>query len=255
MTAPTARLFGIEFACVDYEEASARIIDAARERRSYGVSALAVHGLMEATGNSELADRINRIDLVVPDGQPVRWALNDLHGAGLPDRVAGPELTLWVLRKADAEGLGVYLFGSTPGTAEKFAAFIRNTYPNVRICGVQPDRFRDATPQEDLDDIATINASGANIVLVGRGCPRQEVWVADHLGKVDAAMMAIGAAFDFHAGNIRPAPNWIQRAGLEWLFRLIQEPRRLFRRYLTTNSAFVLRYLKCRWSPGRNRGS
>ena len=120
--------------------------------------------------------------------------------------------------------MSVYLYGSTPETLEKFVAFININYPGVNIAGIHPDRFREATPEEDPADIEKINESGAHIVLVGRGCPRQEKWVAHHLGKINAVMMAVGAAFDFHAGNISQAPAWMQQAGMEWFYRLIQEP-------------------------------
>ncbi len=237
-------LFGIQYCATDYDEASSVIVENARERHSYGVSALAVHGLMTAYHNQSIREKVNTIQLVVPDGQPVRWALNSIFKAGLKDRVYGPQLTLHVLEKADALALRIYLFGSTKQTCDRFVDFIRRRFPNLVIAGVHVDRFRDATPEEDVADIAKINASGAHIVLVGRGCPRQEIWVADHLGKVNAAMMAVGAAFDFHAGVLPQAPSWMQRAGLEWLFRLIQEPRRLWKRYLVTNSQFVYQFLR-----------
>lgn len=243
-TFKTYQLFVPKYADVDYDSASDIIIDHAKRRNSFGVSALAVHGLMESVDNQSLGDKINLIDLIVPDGQPVRWALNSFYKLGMKDRVYGPELTLWVLEKADKLGLKVYLYGSTATTLEKLQAFVERSYPRVDICGVHVDRFREATPEEDVEDILKINNSGAHIVLVGRGCPRQELWVANHKGKVNAAMMAVGAAFDFHAGLLKQAPDWMQRNGLEWLFRLIQEPKRLFKRYFITNSLFIFRYLK-----------
>jgi exopolysaccharide biosynthesis WecB/TagA/CpsF family protein len=191
-----------------------------------------------------MAQAVHKIHMNVPDGQPVRWALNSFYNAGLPDRVYGPQLTLKVLEKANQHRLKVFLYGSTRRTLEKFAAFIERSYPGVILCGQHIDRFREATPEEDEQDIEKINNSGAHIVLVGRGCPRQELWVANHIGKIDAVMMAVGAAFDFHAGLLPQAPNWMQDRGLEWLFRLIQEPRRLWKRYLTTNSYFIYLFIK-----------
>lgn len=237
-------LFGIVYAATDYEEASDCIIHAARQRSTFGVSALAVHGLVTAYNDEELKALVNQIDLVVPDGQPIRWALNFFHGTRLKDRVYGPQLTLHVLEKASKLGLNVFLYGSTRETCSKFEAFILNKYPGVKVVGVHIDRFREATEAEDAEDIVRINNLNTHIVLVGRGCPRQERWVANHLGKVDAAMMAVGAAFDFHAGTVKQAPGWIQNAGLEWLFRLIQEPRRLWKRYLFTNSQFMFLFFK-----------
>lgn len=243
MIIPKANLFGVRFSLVHYEEASSAIIDKARRRQSFGVSALAVHGLIEAVRKHDIRAAVQRIDLVVPDGQPVRWTLNSFYRANLQDRVYGPTLTLEVLKKADRERLGVYLFGSKETTASKFAAYIKKSYPDVVLCGVQPDRFREATPQEDAQDVERINDSGAHIILVGRGCPRQEQWVADHIGRIRASMMAVGAAFDFHAGTVEQAPPWMGKMGLEWLFRLSREPRRLWKRYLFTNSYFIVLFL------------
>lgn len=238
------QLFLPQYANVDYDSASDIIIENAELRNSFGVSALAVHGLMESVNNTALAKVINQIDLIVPDGQPVRWALNSFYNLGMKDRVYGPELTLWVLRKANKKALKVYLYGSTESTLDKLQEFIKREFPQINICGVHIDRFREATEKEDQEDIEKINASGANVVLVGRGCPRQEFWVANHKDKVNAAMMAVGAAFDFHAGTLKQAPAWMQRNGLEWLFRLSVEPKRLAKRYFITNSQFILAFLK-----------
>ena len=243
-TPPQRDLFSVAYSLVDYDSASDILIEHARLHHSYGVSALAVHGLVESVNDPALNRQVNSIDMVVPDGQPIRWALNYFHNANLKDRVYGPTLTLHVLAKASAENLGVYLYGSKQETLDKLGEFIQNNYPGVQLCGVHPDRFREATPEEDRQDIDKINASGAHIVLVGRGCPRQERWVADHRGKVNAVMMAVGAAFDFHAGLTAQAPAWMQNNGLEWLFRLMSEPQRLWKRYLFTNSQFIYLFIK-----------
>jgi exopolysaccharide biosynthesis WecB/TagA/CpsF family protein len=229
----------VDFALVNYDSAADIIIEKAEANKSFGISALAVHGLVTAVRIPEIQQAVKKIDLVVPDGQPIRWALNRFYGTDLNDRVYGPTLTLRVLEKADRKGLKVYLFGSTEDTLEKLSEFIDSRFPNVNLTGMHPDRFREATHEEDLEDINKINDTGSHIVLVGRGCPRQEVWVADHLGKIKAVMMAVGAAFDFHAGNMKQAPRWMQDRGLEWLYRLVKEPRRLWKRYLLTNSYFV----------------
>lgn len=243
-------LFGVAYATVDYASATDIIIRKAVSRLSFGVSALAVHGLMESAHNVSIGNHVSNIDMVVPDGKPVQWALNAFNKTGLKDRVYGPDLTRHVLKAAGTENLRVYLYGSTAATLQKLQEHITVTYPGVVICGLHVDRFRDATPEEDAEDIRKINASGAHIVLVGRGCPRQEIWVSQHLGKVDAVMMAVGAAFDYFVGNIRRPPVWMQRSGLEWLFRLSQEPRRLFKRYLITNSRFIFMVIRQTFSPG-----
>jgi N-acetylglucosaminyldiphosphoundecaprenol N-acetyl-beta-D-mannosaminyltransferase len=237
-------LFGIFYNGTNYNEAATIITEKASKNISFGVSALAVHGLVTAYNDNHLKTLVNKIDMVVPDGQPIRWSLNSFYRLGLQDRVYGPKLTLKVLEEANQKSLNVYLYGSTQITCQKFSEYISKNYPQINIVGIHVDRFREATPEEDQEDIKKINASGAHIVLVGRGCPRQEVWVANHLNKVNAAMMAVGAAFDFYAGTVKQAPKWVQDTGLEWLFRFIQEPRRLWRRYLFTNSTFIYLFLK-----------
>jgi N-acetylglucosaminyldiphosphoundecaprenol N-acetyl-beta-D-mannosaminyltransferase len=235
------RVFDVDVSVTDYAEATAAILAAGRQGRSLGVTALATHGLMEAAGDPDFARVVNDLDVVTPDGQPVRWALNRLHRVGLSERVYGPDLMLEVCAAAAGAGVPIYLYGSTPETCASLAERLRRRYPALKIADVQPDRFREATPEEDAADVQRINASGAGVVFVGRGCPRQERWVAAHLGRVDAAMVAVGAAFDYHAGNLPKPPPWMQRAGLEWLFRLAKEPRRLFRRYAVTNTQYLLR--------------
>ncbi|WP_420580234.1 WecB/TagA/CpsF family glycosyltransferase [Reichenbachiella sp.] len=237
------KLFLPEYAAVDYDKASDIIVANAASNKSYAVSALAVHGLITSMKDKKLGKIINNIDLIVPDGQPIKWALNSLYNLDLKDRVYGPFLTLKVLEKANTLRLKVYLFGSTSKTIGLFKSFIEKNYPDVILSGIHVDRFREATEEEDLEDIKKINESGAHIVLVGRGCPRQEYWVATHKNKVNSAMMAVGAAFDFHAGVLPQAPEWMQKRGLEWFFRLCQEPKRLWKRYLVTNTLFILEFI------------
>lgn len=245
MTTPAkVDVFGVGLSVVDYNDATARIIEAGRRHESFGMSALATHGLMEAVHNPEFMTVVCELDMVTPDGQPVRWAMNLLHGTGLSDRVYGPDLTWKVCGAAAEAGVGIYLFGSTSETCTAFVNAIRAEWPDVRIDGVQPDRFREATLDEDAADIARINNSGAGIVLVGRGCPRQERWVQAHQGKINAAMMAVGAAFDYHAGQLRKPPAAMQKYGLEWLWRLVLEPKRLYKRYAITNSQYVVELVK-----------
>ena len=233
-------VFGVQMSVTDYDNSIDQIIEAGQEKRSFAMSALATHGLMEAVHDPDFMKVVNGLDLVTPDGQPVRWAMNILHDTNLEDRVYGPDLTWKVCGAAADAGVGIYLFGSTPETCEKFVEAILDKWPHAIISDVQPDRFRDATPEEDAADIARINASGAGVVLVGRGCPRQEKWVGAHRGQVNAAMMAVGAAFDYHAGLLRKPPAVMQRFGLEWLWRMGLEPKRLFKRYAVTNTQYVV---------------
>lgn len=242
--APSIKLLGVNVSRVDYDAAVAAIIAAAHRRESFGVTALAVHGVMEAHHDQLFAQTINRLHLITPDGQPVRWALNLLGAGELKDRVYGPTLTLKVCERAAAEQLPVFFFGSSQTVLDHLTRNLNQKFPGLIIAGAQADRFRDATPEEDEQDIRTINSSGARIVFVGRGCPRQERWVAEHLDKINAAMIAVGAAFDFHAGSVRQAPKVLQDYGLEWLFRLAIEPKRLWRRYLILNPLFIVGFTR-----------
>ena len=239
---PSLKLLGVNVSRVDYEAAVGAIINAALDRRSFGATALAVHGVMEARHDSGFAELVNRLQLITPDGQPVRWAMNLLGARELKDRVYGPTLMLKVCEQAAAAELPVFLFGSTKVVLDQLSRNLKARIPNLNIAGMQADRFRDASPEEDEQDIRRIYESGARIVMVGRGCPRQEKWVAAHLGKIHVAMIAVGAAFDFHAGTLLQAPKILQDYGLEWAFRLVNEPKRLWRRYLILNPLFVLAF-------------
>ena len=234
-------VLGVAIDAVDYEAATARILDAARGRRPFVASALAVHGVMTGVADPAHRGRLNGFDLLTPDGQPVRWAMKLTGQAELPDRVYGPFLTLRVCEAASAEGLGVFLFGATDETLGRLETALRERFPALRIVGCQPSRFRPVTVAERDADAALIRASGAALVLVGLGCPRQEVWAWEMRLRVGVPLLAVGAAFDFLAGKQRMAPAWMQRAGLEWLFRLCREPRRLWRRYLLLNPLYCWR--------------
>lgn len=237
-------LFGIFYTIGDYDSISQRIVYAAKKHKSIGVSALAVHGLMESQNNLKLKKALDKIDIITPDGQPIRWALNAFYKTKLKDRVYGPKLTWEVLKLANNYNLRIYLYGSTEKTIKGFANKIKKDLPKITIAGHHVDRFREATQEEDKNDINKINNSKPDIVLVGRGCPRQEIWVGDHIGKINAPMLAVGAAFNFHAGDLKQAPKILQKTGLEWAFRLIIEPKRLWKRYLITNTKFIFKIFK-----------
>lgn len=232
-------LLGIGIDAVDYEAAVAKIMNAAKSRRSFTVSALAVHGVMTGVLDPAHGARLNQLDLVVPDGQPVRWALNGLHRLKLADRVYGPTLTLKVCERAAQEGLSIYLYGSRPAVLETLRTNLQSQFPGLKIAGAQPSLFRQVTDEEKQAITESILASGASIVLVGLGCPRQEVWVYEYRNLINLPMLAVGAAFDFHAGTQSQAPGYLQKRGLEWLYRLIHEPRRLWKRYLLLNPLYV----------------
>ncbi|MFT4866900.1 MAG: N-acetylglucosaminyldiphosphoundecaprenol N-acetyl-beta-D-mannosaminyltransferase [Ilumatobacter sp.] len=237
-------ILGVKIDAVDYEAAVARIIDAAKAKQPYGVSALAVHGVMTGVDDAQHLARLNALDLVTPDGQPVRWAMNRLHGTELTDRVYGPKLTIEVCRAAAAEGLPVYFYGSTQNTLDRLVERLPALAPGIEIAGMQPSKFNTSTPSE-LDTLASeIRATGAAICMVGLGCPRQEVFAYENAARLSMPLMAVGAAFDFHAGLQIEPPAWIQRAGLQWAQRLVGDPQRLWRRYLILNPRYVAAVVK-----------
>jgi N-acetylglucosaminyldiphosphoundecaprenol N-acetyl-beta-D-mannosaminyltransferase len=225
-------VLGVLVDAVDYDTAVDRIMTAARERHPYAVTALAVHGVMTGVLDPAHNARLNSFDLVTPDGQPVRWALNSLHGAGLTDRVYGPTLTLKVLERCAAEGLAVYLYGSTEPTLSRLVP---------ALAGVEASKFRSSQPGEDAVIADKIRSSGASVVLVGLGCPRQEIWAYAMRPLLDMPLLAVGAAFDYHAGLLKNPPAWMQRYALEWLWRLGLEPKRLWKRYVLLNPAYLAR--------------
>jgi N-acetylglucosaminyldiphosphoundecaprenol N-acetyl-beta-D-mannosaminyltransferase len=234
-------VLGVLVDVIDYEAAAAKVLAAAREHRSFALTALAVHGVMTGVQDKAHNARLNSFDVVTPDGQPVRWALNSLHGAGLTDRVYGPTLTLEVLRGCATEGLPVYLYGSTTETLDRLIPNLTSMFPGLKIAGVEASKFRQVHPGEDVEIADRIRTSGARVVLVGLGCPRQEVFAYAMRPLVDAPLLAVGAAFDYHAGLLRKPPPWMQQRGLEWLWRLGLEPARLWKRYLLLNPAYLAR--------------
>jgi N-acetylglucosaminyldiphosphoundecaprenol N-acetyl-beta-D-mannosaminyltransferase len=234
-------VLGVLVDAIDYEAAAAKVLTAARERRPLALTALAVHGVMTGVQDKAHGARLNGFDVVTPDGQPVRWALNLLHAAGLSDRVYGPTLTLRVLERCAAEGLPVYLYGSTPETLDRLVPSLQTTFPALKIAGAEASKFRSSHSGEATEIAERIRSSGARVVLVGLGCPRQEVFAYAMRPFLDIPLMAVGAAFDYHAGQLRQPPAWMQRHGLEWLWRLGLEPRRLWRRYLLLNPNYLAR--------------
>jgi N-acetylglucosaminyldiphosphoundecaprenol N-acetyl-beta-D-mannosaminyltransferase len=201
------------------------------------VYASGAHGLVEAQEDTSLRAILNRADLNVPDGVPLVWTLRAL-GVRRAERVYGPDLMLAVCREAAAGGVPVALYGSTPATLARLKERLRRLAPGLEIvCAIAPP-FRRPTPQEDAAHVAELAASGAGVVFVGLGCPRQERWCHEHRGRLSSVLVGVGAAFDFHAETVPQAPTLVQRAGLEWAYRLSVEPRRLWRRYARIVPAF-----------------
>lgn len=232
-------ILGIRINAVDYEAAVDRVVVAAKQSQPLAVSALAVHGVMTGALDREQRYRLNKLDLIVPDGQPVRWGLNLLHSAKLRDRVYGPNLMLEICRRAARENLPIFLFGGDEEMLSALAVSLQADIPGLQIAGQRASRFRALSTTERQQLVDEIRASGAKIAFVGIGCPRQEVFTYELRDDVGLPLIAVGAAFAFHAHLLQQAPSWMQSRGLEWLYRLIAEPKRLWRRYLYLNPMYL----------------
>lgn len=237
-------VFGVNVSATTYAETIGCMIAAAKAGVSAVASFHAAHAVVTASDDPELKQRVNQFEIVAPDGQPVRWALNILHKAGLRDRVYGPELTLRLCERAAEEGVPIYLYG---GANDEILSDLQQNllekFPKLQIAGAESPPFRPLTEEEDEEVVERINASGAGIVFIGLGCPKQDHFAYEHKGRIQAVQACVGAAFDFHAGRTTMAPAWMQRNGLEWFYRLCSEPRRLWKRYLVTNSLFLKKLL------------
>jgi N-acetylglucosaminyldiphosphoundecaprenol N-acetyl-beta-D-mannosaminyltransferase len=200
---------------------------------------------MACAEDPELREAVLGSSLTVPDGQPLVWAMNAL-GHDLPSRVYGPELMARHCERAARTGARLFLYGGrNQGALVQLALNLRTQYPGLKIVGGYAPPFRPLDPDEEAAVAGEINRSGADVVWVGIGVPKQEKWMAAMRSRLDApVLVGVGAAFDFHAGLTAQAPNWIQSLGLEWLFRLATEPRRLWKRYLRYNPRFVAGFLR-----------
>ena len=232
-------LFGVQVGGVDFDDACDAILNAAHRGTPAVVSAFAVHALVEAATEPALARKVNRFAIITPDGQPVRWALNWLHSARLKHNIRGSHLMWRLCERAAAEGVSIYLYGSSPKTLGLLERNLLAAFPALEIAGIESPPFRPLSPGEDAEMIQRVNASGAGLMFIGLGCPKQDHFAAEHAHSIRAVQLCVGAAFDFHAGTKATAPEWMQRRGLEWVFRLYQEPKRLWKRYLVTNAIFI----------------
>ncbi len=249
-------VFGIGVTPTNYEEATSVILDAAQRGESGVVSCHSVHALIASSCDAVLAEQVNTFQMVAPDGQPVRWALNLLHAAGLRERVYGPELMLRLCGESAVRGVPIYLYGGRPGVTEKLRDRVCERFPGLQISGMETPPFSPLSPEQDEAVVQRINSSGARLVFIGLGFPKQDRFAYAHCPRINAIQVCVGAAFDFHAGVKSIAPAWMQRRGLEWLYRLIHEPRRLAGRYFVTNSIYLgkLAAAMCgRWLGGARR--
>ena len=232
-------VLGVGVSVTTPEEALDAIIRAAKAGHSGCVAHLAVHSMAIARRDPAFRKMLEDFFLATPDGHSVRVALNLLYGTRLRRRVSGPDLMPRLVERAAQENIGIYLLGSRPEVVKILRRNLLAKSPRVRIVGSESCPFRPLTQAEDEAVTERINRSGAAIVFVGLGCPLQERFAWEHRNRIQTVMVCVGAAFDFIAGTVPRAPRWMQRAGLEWFFRLAKEPRRMWRRYLVAGAVFL----------------
>ncbi len=234
-----------------WNDAIGHILAWGAQRESRYICVCNVHSVVTATHDPGLRHALGGADLSTADGAPIAWALRQL-GFPAQERITGPDLMWRYLQQAERIGQKVFLYGSTQETLNSLGKAIARAFPQLAVVGMLSPPFHAPShapssaedEAEDEAEVAAINASGAHVVFVGLGCPKQEKWMAAHRGKINAVLIGVGAAFDFHSGMKKRAPLWWQRHGLEWLYRLGSEPRRLMRRYLVTNTLFVVGFAK-----------
>lgn len=242
MSLASREILGMRVDATSYEEASRRVLQWAHQGRSAYVCVSTVHMVMESFDSEAFRRVVNGGALVTPDGVPLVWALKAM-GVRNPSRVYGPTLMPHVVERAAREDVPIGLYGGTPESLESFVRVLEARYPRVKVvCQIAPP-FRPLTDEEDEAITQEIVDSGARILFVGIGCPKQEKWMAAHKGRIPAVMLGVGAAFDFLTGRVRQAPRWMQSMGLEWAFRLAMEPRRLWKRYAIHNPRFLYLFL------------
>jgi N-acetylglucosaminyldiphosphoundecaprenol N-acetyl-beta-D-mannosaminyltransferase len=232
-------ILGVRVDATTYQDASSWIIEQAREAQSRYVCCACVSSIMAAHDSEDCRDAMNQADLVTSDGMPLVWLLRHL-GVGDATRVYGPDLTLAVLQAAANAGVAVGFFGGSPTVLQELLRRVQTRFPRINVAYAESPPFRPVTPEEDQRTIRTICEAGVRVLFVGLGAPKQDGWMHAHRGRVPAVMLGVGAAFDFLAGAKAQAPHWMQRSGLEWLFRLATEPKRLWRRYLSQNPRFAV---------------
>jgi N-acetylglucosaminyldiphosphoundecaprenol N-acetyl-beta-D-mannosaminyltransferase len=239
----TRPVLGVNVAISSYHEAIGKSLLWAAESQSRALFFAAVHMIMETVDDPDFLRQLNHAGTVFPDGMPLVWALHAL-GERNAQQVCGTDFTARMLAAAERAGVPVGFYGASQATLDALVAEVRLRHPHLDVAYAESPPFRQLTPEEDLAVVDRIASSGARLLFVGLGCPKQERWIVEHLGRVPAVMFAVGAAFDFIAGSKRRAPRWMQRSGLEWVFRFVAEPRRLAMRYLRQNPRFVFWFLR-----------
>ena len=234
-------VLGVGVSVLNLQSALAAIADALRARRKGYICVTGVHGVMEAQADPAFRNILNQAFLCTPDGMPMVW-MGKLRGHSEMRRVYGPDLMLDVCAWSEGSGAKHFFYGGAPGVAAALAEKLKASFPKMEIAGTFTPPFRPLNAEEEKQFVETVCAARADILWVGLSTPKQEKFMAQILPKLDVTLMiGVGAAFDFHSGRVKQAPRWMQRSGLEWFYRLCQEPRRLAKRYFKNNPLFALK--------------
>lgn len=240
-------VLGVQVSAVDMGDVLACVEQWVDARSRQYVCVTGVHGVMESQGDPGLSSIHNRSGLTVPDGMPMVWS-GKFAGADRVERIYGPDMMLEVCELGVRHGWKSFLYGGAPGTAELLESRLRTLVPGIQIVGTYTPPFRALEPEEESEVARLIDDSGADLVWVGLSTPKQERWMSEFVGKLGrpAVLFGVGAAFDIHAGLQKDAPRWVGKLGMHWLYRLVREPRRLWRRYLSNNPKFIAAILRRR---------
>lgn len=242
-TLERVRVVSLDTDVVDHGYAVERVVELVRRGDGGYVCFSTVHMVMESFDSPEFASKVNGADMIVTDGMPIVWMqrLQKRNGAS---RVRANDLMILLCRRAESDGLSVGFYGGRPEVIEAIRERAKRDFPNLHVVYAYSPPFRPLTTDEDKSVTSDINAAAPDILFMGLGCPKQENWMAEHRDKLKAVMLGVGASFDFFAGNVKESPAWLGSLGLEWLYRLTQEPKRLWRRYLILNPRFMWQALR-----------
>lgn len=247
------RIIRLNIENISFQEALSKVTEWGSERFPSYSCFVNGHMSIEAYWNREFSGFVNQANLVLADGKPVAFSYKLLYGIS-QERIAGMDFMPAIIDVCAKEGLSLFLFGSTDKVLNKISERIIELHPELVIAGKISPPFREFTEQEVQDFIDQINESGANVVLVGMGCPKQETWMAKNSKNINATLLGVGGAFSVYAGMVKRAPRWMQRFSLEWLYRLLQEPGRMWKRYLVTNTLFIFLVAKQLLQKNKSNG-
>ena len=241
---PNVNILGLSFPIQNYQQAIDQFSRWIDEKESRQVCIANVHTVVTSTRDRTFHSLNANADMLTMDGQPLRWYANLVHRAGIEERVCGPELMLRCMDEGQQHGWKHYFLGGREDVLQVLESKLKEKYPNANIVGAFSPPFRTLSESEDQDMVDQINSVQPDFLWVGLGAPKQEIWIQEHLDRVKVPVqLGVGAAFDFHSGTIKRAPEFMQRSGMEWLYRLYHD-KRLWKRYLTTNPIFLYYLLK-----------